>query len=46
MPRVIPSTTSGLSFAKSARANQMSAISLFAVDVVTSSLLPCTFSRL
>jgi len=28
--------TSGLSFAKSARANQTSAISLLAVDVVTS----------
>ena len=37
---------SGLSFAKSARANHTSAISLLAVAVVTSILLPLTFSRL
>src|SRR6266498_3574836 len=43
MPRTRPSMMSGWSLAKSARANQTSAISLLAVCVETSSRLPRTF---
>ena len=46
MPRTRPSIISGWSLAKSARANQTSAMSLLAVSVETSSLLPLILDRL